>query len=190
MAKITTISSLGWSHYTLYQALPEMAALGFNQIEIASFYSYCFHFNYGSPTPKQLAQMLTHSGLKATCLNFSADLYRAWDSSQIDIFVADWSRKLQQLPEVGIEKMTMFFGVRNNRVDQEIQLANAVKAFDTVAEIAKHYGVKMLLEVPHLYNIMSRPQQVYWVFDHLSSDNIGALIDSSHWGIIDYNLED
>ncbi len=52
MARITTISSLGWAHYTLYEALPRMAARGFKKIEIASFNTYCFHFNYGSPTPE------------------------------------------------------------------------------------------------------------------------------------------
>ena len=31
MAKVTTISSLGWAHYTLYEALPRMAARGFKK---------------------------------------------------------------------------------------------------------------------------------------------------------------
>jgi sugar phosphate isomerase/epimerase len=31
---------------------------------------------------------------------------------------------------------------------------------------------------------------VLWVFDRLKSSNVGALIDSSHWGIIGYNLDE
>ena len=33
----------------------------------------------------------------------------------------------------------------------------------------------MLLEVPHLYGLMPRTEQVLWVFDRLESSNIGAL---------------
>ena len=53
MANVTALSSLGWANYTLYEALPRMAARGFNRVEIASFGSYCFHFNFGSPTPER-----------------------------------------------------------------------------------------------------------------------------------------
>jgi len=85
--------------------------------------------------------------------------------------------------------MAMSFGLRNERKDQEAQLANAVKAYDRVGEIGAKHGVKMLLEIPHLYGIMNRPEQVLWVFDHLSSSNVGALVDCSHWGIIGYDVD-
>ena len=68
MAKVTAISSLGWAHYSLYEALPRMAARGFSRIEIASFKSYSFHFNYGSPTPSELRKMLDDLGLKPIVL--------------------------------------------------------------------------------------------------------------------------
>ncbi|HJN18900.1 MAG TPA: sugar phosphate isomerase/epimerase [Armatimonadota bacterium] len=190
MARVTSISSLGWAHYTLYEALPRMASRGFSQVEIASFQSYCFHFNFGSPTPGELRAMLDDLGLAAACLNFSAGSYSAWRPSEIDRFVAELTRKVEQLPEAGIPMMTMFFGERNDRDDQEAQLANAVKAYDRLAHLAEDHGVRMLLEVPHLYTIHSRPEQVLWIFDHLSSANVGALIDSSHWGIIGYDIDE
>jgi sugar phosphate isomerase/epimerase len=189
MAKITAISSLGWAHYTLYEALPRMAARGFRRIEIASFSSYCFHFNFGSPTPAELRTMLDDYGLEPVCLNYSPGLYSAWIPEQIDLFVEDCRRKIAQLGEVGIPMMTMSFGVRNDRPDQEHQLSNAVKAYNQVGEIASDYGVRMLLEVPHLYNIMFRTKQVLWVFERLECTNIGALVDSSHWGIIGYDSD-
>jgi len=189
MAKVTSISSLGWAHYTLYEALPRMAAMGFDRVEIASFYSYCFHFNFGSPTPRELRQMLADLGLTPICLNYSASTQRAWEPAEIDRFVADWRRKLEQLPEVGIPMMTVLFGDRNDRDDQEAQLANAVKAYDRLGRIAERCGVKMLIEVPHLYKIIPRPEQVYWVFDHLSCESIGGVVDSSHWGIIGYDVD-
>ena len=190
MAKVTSISSLGWAHYTLYEALPRMAKRGFDRIEIASFSVYCFHFNYGSPKPAELKQMLSDHGLTPIGLNFSPGRFNAWDESQIEPFVQTLMAKIKQLPEVGIPMMTMFFGERNNREDQEYQLAVAVKAYDRLAEMAKEYGVKMLLEVPHLYTIWPGPEQVNWIFDHIQSDNIGALVDSSHWGIIRYDMDE
>lgn len=187
MASITAISSLGWAHYTLYQALPRMQARGFSRIEIASFYSYCFHFNHGSPTPGELRQMLADMHLQPVCLNYSPGRYEAWRREEIDRFVYDMSRKLPHLGEVGIPMLKMHFGERNNRPDQEYQLANAVEAFDRVGEIAAQLGVKMVMEVPHLYSIMPRPEQVLWVLERVSSSNIGVLVDSSHWGIIGYD---
>lgn len=191
MAKVTAISSLGWSHYTLYEALPRMAARGFTRVEIASFGPYyCFHFNFASPTPSELKTMLDDAGLTPVALNYFAEFHNAWVPDEIDVFVDQWTRKIVQMAEVGIPMMTMGFGARNDRADQEAQLANAVMAYDRLGEIGRQHGVKMLLEVPHLYGIMPSPQQVYWVFDHLSCDNVGALVDCSHWGIIGYDLEE
>ena len=190
MARVTAVSSLGWAHYTLYEALPRIAARGFRRVEIASFGSYCFHFNFGSPTPPELARMLCEYELTPVCLNYDAGFHEAWNPDEVDAFVGEWARKLPHLAELGIGMMTMDFGVRNSRDDQEYQLANAVKGFDRVGEIARGYGVRMLLEVPHLYSTMCGSEQVLWVFDRLSSDNVGALVDSSHWGIISYDIDE
>lgn len=189
MAKVTALSSLGWAHYTLYEALPRITARGFKRVEIASFGSYCFHFNYGSPTPLELKQMLDHYGLTPVCLNYFTDFHRAWLPEEIDVFVGEWTRKIEQLADVGIPMMAMHFGVRNDRDDQEQQLFNVVKAYDRVGKIAERHGVRMVLEVPHLYSVMHRTEQVLWVFERLSSPNIGALVDCSHWGIIGYDID-
>jgi sugar phosphate isomerase/epimerase len=189
MASVTGISSLGWAHYTLYEALPRMHARGFHRMEIASFYSYCFHFNFGSPTPPELRQMLHELEFQPLCLNYSPGRYEAWRPEEVERFVADVSRKLPHLAEVGIPMMTMPFGERNDRPDQESQLANAVAAFDRLGEAAAPLGIRMLIEVPHLYTILPRPEQVLWVLERLSSQNVGVLVDSSHWGIIGYDAD-
>lgn len=134
--------------------------------------------------------MLDDLGLTPVGLNYFTDFHQAWIPEEIDEFVREWTRKIEQLNEVGIPMLTMGFGARNDRPDQEKQLANAVKAYDRVGKIGEKYGVKLLLEVPHLYGIMPRPEQVYWVFDHLHSANVGALADCSHWGIIGYDVDE
>jgi len=190
MAVITGAATLGFAHYTLYQALPGLAKIGFRRVEITSFDSYCFHFNYGSPEPEELKKMLDDLDLRAVSMNYFARAYDAWDPGQIDGFVEDWHRKIKQCPALGIKLMTMSFGLRNDRKDQKKQLENAARAYTILGELAKDYGVRMLLEVPHLYSIMNRPESVLEVFENIESDNVGALIDSSHWGIIGYDLDD
>ncbi|MBI2195102.1 MAG: sugar phosphate isomerase/epimerase [Planctomycetes bacterium] len=189
MPKVTSISSLGWAHYTLYEALPRMYRRGFQRVELASFESYCFHFNTGSPTPAELRSMLQAMGLSPVCLNFSRGRFEAWRREEIDHFVEEWTRKLPHLREVGIPMISMPFGERNDRADQELQLANAVEAFDRVGEIAASMGIRTVIEVPHLYTIMPRTEPVLSVFQRLSSRNVGALVDSSHWGIIGYDAD-
>ena len=190
MAKVTSLSSLGWAHYTLYEALPRMAARGFTRIEIASFSTYCFHFNFGSPNPAELKKMLDRYDMTPVCLNYSSGSHEAWLPEEIESHEYELTKKIAQLEEVGIPMMTMNFGLRNERQDQEYQLSNAVKAYTRLGEIAFKYNVRMLLEVPHLYGITNRTEQVLWVFDRLESENIGALVDSSHWGIIGYDIDE
>lgn len=187
MAKVTAISSIGWAHYTLYEALPRIAARGFTRVEIGNFHSYCFHFNFGSPTPAELKEMLAEHGLAPVGLNWSPGTAMAWDTKDTDRWIGQFERKIVQAGEVGIPLMTMHFGERNSRDDQAEQLATAIEVYDRIGEFAAQHGVRMLLEVPHLYTIHWNTDAVLWIFDRLTSRNIGALVDSSHWGIIGYN---
>jgi len=189
MAGITAMSSLAYAHYTLYEALPRIAARGFRRVEIASFSSYCFHFNFGSPTPPELQQMLTDHALAPVGLNWSPGLARAYEPETIRRWIAAFERKIAGAAEAGIPMMTMHFGERNERGDQEAQLATAVGVYDRVGDFAAKHGVRVLLEVPHLYTIHWSPDAVLWIFERLSSANVGALVDSSHWGIIGYDID-
>jgi sugar phosphate isomerase/epimerase len=190
MAKITAMSTLGWAHYTLYEAIPAIAARGFRRVDIASLGSYCFHFHYGSPTPPELKAMLEGYGLTPICLNYSEGIHYAYEPADAKLCIEKWERKLPHLAEVGIPMMIMVFGRRNDRPDREEQLAAAVRVFDRIAETAKGYGVRMLLEAPHLYQLHYTPEKLLWVLDRVQSDNIGVALDSSHWGVIQYDLED
>lgn len=190
MAKVTAMSSLAFAHYTLYEALPRIAARGFKRVEIASFWCYCFHFNFGSPTAPELKKMFADYGLTPVALNFSPGLVAACEPDAAGLWIASFERKIAQAAEVGIPMMTMHFGERNDRPDQEAQLAAAVRVYDRIGEFAARHGVRMLLEVPHLYTIHWNPGAVLWIFEHLSGANVGALVDSSHWGIIGYDLDE
>jgi sugar phosphate isomerase/epimerase len=190
MAKITALSSLGWAHYTLYEALPRMHARGFRRIEIASFDTYCFHFNNNSPDPAELRETLAEMKLTPIGLNYCPRTYEAWREGDADDFVRDLTGKLDHLARAGIPMMTMLFGNRNDRPDQAEQLDRAAAVYDKVGAAAAKHGIRMLLEVPHLYTIHPRTEQVLQLVDRLQSTNVGLLVDSSHWGIIGYDLDE
>lgn len=189
MARVTAISSLGWAHYTLYEALPRIARRGFRRVEIASFLSYCFHFNFGSPTPAELRKMLSDLDLTPIVLNFFYRPCEAWRRDEVESFVCETTRKLQQLGDAGIPMMATNFGWKNDRPDQELQLRHAVTAYNQLGKVAERLGVRLLLEVPHLYSIMRDAEKSLWVFNRLETDAVGALLDTTHWYGIGYDLE-
>ena len=178
MAKVTAISSLGWAHYTLYEALPAMAKLGFDRIDISSFKDYCFHFNFGSPTPTQLNEMLDERSIKVICVNYAPELYYAWQNDVENHFAHAYEAKMAHLSAVGIPMMVMHFGLANDRKDVEDQMSKVVKASNRVGKIAETYNIRMLIEVPHMYGLLSSLEQVKWVVGRLESSNIGVLVDS------------
>ena len=190
MAKITSISTLGWAHYTLYEALPRIHERGFVNVEIASFDGYCFHCNSGSPVPAELKGMLSTYGMAPAVFHYSRGRRSAWKADDIEDFIDTWKRKIPDVREIGFPMMSMVCGERNTRSDQDEQLRAVAAAFDKVAEFARGFGITMLLEIPHVYSVIPRPAQVYQVLDHLQSDNIGVLVDSSHWGVIGYDIDE
>jgi sugar phosphate isomerase/epimerase len=189
MAKLTAMSSIAYGHYTLYQAIPRMAERGFKRIEIGSFYDYCYHFNSGSPTPPELNAMLAEYDLTPVALNWSPMPSLAYDPDSVKLWLNAFRSKIVQAAEVGFSMMTMHFGERNDRDDQESQLATAARTYHEIAQFASDYNVRMLLEVPHAYNIHWNTEAVFELFDQIASQNIGALVDSSHWGSIGYDLD-
>jgi len=188
VARVTAISSLGWAHYTLYEALPRMAAMGFRRIEIASFFSYCFHFNSGSPRPRELRRMLDELRLVPVCLNYCGGFYEARRPEDARRYVDDMRRKIEQLPEVGIPMMTMQgFGMRGTGGDWKRPLTNCLRVWNRLGKIGAKHGVKMLLEVPHLYHTYSDAERALWIFERLESPNVGALVDTTHWHATGYD---
>ena len=190
MAKVTAISSLGWAHYSLYEALPAMARLGFDRIDISSFNDYCFHFNFGSPTHVQLNGMLAERSMKAICVNYVPELYYAWQNGAADRFASAYEAKMEHLQCLGIPMMVMHFGLANDRDNVEQQMSRVVNAYNEVGTIAAKYNIRMLIEVPHMYGLLSTLDRVKWVVDRLESSNIGVLVDSSHWGVIGYDIDE
>lgn len=189
MASVTTMSSIAYAHYTLYEALPRMARRGFKQVEIGSFGNYCYHFNAGSPSPAELRGMLARLGLRPVALNWSQMTGFAHDPASASAWLDAYKRKMEDAVEVGFPMMTMHFGGANDRPDQGEQRRVAADVYRSLAEHAASCGVKMLLELPHMYLIHHDCETALELLDELDPAVVGVLLDSSHWGVIGYDLD-
>ena len=189
MASVTTMSSIAYAHYTLYEALPRMAQRGYKRVEIGSFGSYCYHFNFGSPSPAELKTMLSDLDLEPVALNWCATIGDTSDKASIQNWLELYKRKMAEALEVGIPMMTMHFGGFNERADQREQRKIATDVYRELAEHAQSCGMKMLLELPHLYLIHHECEPVYELLDQLDLPNVGILFDSTHWGVIGFDLD-
>ena len=189
MARVTAMSSIAYAHYTLLEALPRMAARGYRRVEVGSFGNYCYHFNYGSPSPSELKQMLTDMGLQAAALNWSFTTGQAYDRSTIPEWLESYRRRMDGALEVAFPMMTMHFGPINDRDDLPEQRKVATEVYRELAEYALSCGMKMLLELPHLHLVHQDCESVCALLDELDLPNVGLLLDSSHWGVIGYDLD-
>jgi sugar phosphate isomerase/epimerase len=189
MATITAISSLAWAHYTLDEAISQISATGFRRMEIASFPVNCPHFNFGGPSPDELRQKLESRGLTPICLNFWGGPRWAWAEDDIEQFIEVSRRKIDHCRQVGIPMMALHFAYYNERPDIDAQYHRAAHAYETVAHIAADNGVAAVVELPHMHSLYRDASSVLRLIERVKSADLGVVLDSSHWGVIDYDLE-
>ncbi len=189
MATVTAVSSIAYAHYTLYEALPRIAARGFSRVEIGSFCSYCYHFNNNSPRPAELKTMLADHGLAPVALNWSGGAGLANDTASAAPWIEAFRRKIDDALAAGIPMMTMHFGPRHEPGDLAERRKIAVDAYTRLADQAQRQGMIMLLEMPHLHLVHDDAASVIELLNAVDHANVGLLLDSSHWGAIGYDLD-
>lgn len=190
MATVTATSSIAYAHYTLFEALPRQAAFGFKKVEIGSFRSYCYHFNNGSPRPAELRAMLADYGLTPIGLNWNAGIGRSYEDAAIAEWLDGYKAKIDDAQAVGIPMMTMHFGRHFAGDDPSEERRIATDAYAQLAEYASRQNMVMLLELPHMHLVHHDCDSVITLLEQLDFANVGLLIDSSHWGVIGYDLDD
>ena len=189
MPTVTATSSIAYAHYTLFEALPRQADRGFKRIEIGSFHSYCYHFNHGSPRPAELKTMLADHGLTPVALNWNAGIGRSYEETAIAEWLDGYKAKIDEAQAVGIPMMTMHFGRHFAGGDLLEERKVATDAYARLAEYASQQSMMMLLELPHMHLVHNDCDSVIALLDELDFENVGLLIDSSHWGVIGYELD-
>jgi len=195
MATITSCSTLVYTESTFETAVEKIAANGFRKIEIASLASYCRHFGEDEIKPIKIKQILEDNQLQPVALNYStnriSDGYRYHlniDNEQA--IVRDKLQKtIRNASEAGIPLLCFGPGQRNETKTRDSEISTAAEFINEMAEYAKPFGVKIALEVPHCWLLCYNLEMTEQMFSQILSDNVGAVVDSSHWHVVNYDFD-
>lgn len=195
MAKITACSTLVYTQSTLEEAIKKISARGFINVEIASLASYCKHFDEELTDVSHFNFLLRSAKLSPVALNYSTNRddgyrYNLSVKTEADIVRKKMKTLLQKANGAGISLVNIGAGQRNDTSSSKNELINAALLVDEFAHEAKRYGIKLSLEVPHCWLLYNDLDNASIMFDHIKSDNVGVIMDSSHWHVVNYDIDE
>ena len=106
----------------------------------------------------------------------------------------DYSARVRKLIDkakiAGIPMVSIQAGKRSQIADIDRELKAAAKVIDVQAEYARSSGIKILLEMPHVWDLYYDVEKSKQMLSYLQSDNVGVTLDSTHWHTSDYDIDD
>lgn len=197
MATVTACSTLVYTNFSLDEAARRIARRGFRRIEIAHMGSYGAHYRVGREDPKRVKDLLDELELKAIGVNYSTsilengkfrppDLSDSEDAEQVESTV---QHLIRDLAYIGAGVLCIPIGRRTESPKRRAMLEASAKVIDRLGDYAGEHGIRMVMEVPHCWDLHNNLDRVGELFSLLRSENIGALVDSSHWTVLKYDLE-
>jgi sugar phosphate isomerase/epimerase len=202
MAVVTTCASLGFSNYMLEQAAQHIAARGFRQIEITHLAFYSLHYTLAEVTAERVKAMLARYGLAATAMNYNAGwldstgfphLHRLDDPAEAQQFETIMDRLLADAGQLGIRVLTVPFLRRRpgaSEREQRAEMEQGAGIISRLADKAAALGVRLALEAPHVRLLYYNLPQLAQLLALISSRNVGVVLDSSHWQVVGYDLDE
>ena len=196
-------ATLGFAKFDLETAVKHLSRLGFKSVELSYMGWHSKHFPYKQIDPAAVLTLLSEYGVTPISMNISNT--RSMGSQdhltasgrpdhhdytnplhvQEAVDQARWyleSAKAMDISIVTMSTARRVFGDQWNGVMQ-----GACVALRRIAEIAAELEISVNLEVPHLFQITDTVEHVKAVFDEIDHPNVGATVDSSHWGIVGYD---
>lgn len=116
--------------------------------------------------------------------------YQLLDPVQAEIYRKRAEKLIEKAQLAGIPKVTLQGGRRTQITDIEKDLFAAARVLDQLAAFAQARGVQILLEMPHVWGIYYDLETTKKLLSLLSSESIGVLIDSTHWHVAGYDIDD
>jgi sugar phosphate isomerase/epimerase len=98
-------------------------------------------------------------------------------------------RLIDKAKIAGIPMVSIQAGRRHQIEDVDRELAAAAKVIDVQAEYAREAGIKILLEMPHVWDLYYDLEKSKQMLSQLQSDNIGVILDSTHWHTSGYDID-
>lgn len=202
MPEVTTCASLGFSHYTLAEAARRISTRGFRQIEITHLAFYSLHYTLAEVEATHVKAMLARDGLTATAMNFNAgwldnsgfpQLHRLDDPGQAQQFENVMDRLLADAGELGIRVLTVpILRRRPGATDREqrSEMEQGARVISRLADKAAALGVRLALEAPHVRLLYYDMRRLAELLALVSSKNLGVVLDSTHWKVVGYDLDE
>lgn len=195
MAKITACSTLVYTQSAVEEALKRISAHGFTRVEIASLASYCKHFDEESNKTDSFKKLLLKNKLTPIALNYSTNRsdgyrYRLNESKEAFIVRNKLVKVIGAAAKVGIPIVNTGPGQRNDTNGRRDEMVKAAALISSIAEYAKGLGIRLTLEVPHCWLLCSDLERTKEMFSLITSDNVGVIIDSSHWHVVGYDMDE
>lgn len=115
--------------------------------------------------------------------------YKLHDERQADAYRRRAQRLIDKAKLAGIPKVCLQGGHRLNIENHASELEAAARVLDQLGNYAERQGIRILLEMPHVWNIYFDHESSVRMLSHLQCDNIGVLLDSTHWHTTGYDLD-
>ena len=190
-------ATLGFAKYDLATALRHLKGLGFRGVEISYMGWHSKHFPHRGADPAAVGKLLSDHGMKPLSMNICT--FRALEPEvahfdftnpadvQASVDQARWY--LECAIAMGVKVLTLGTARRVFGDQWQLIMKPACAAFRQIGRIAGELGVSVNLEVPHLFLITDTLEHAQAVFDEIDHPPVGTTVDSSHWGIIGYDLD-
>lgn len=197
MAKVHACSTLGWAAADRAAAIRQARAMGFTHVEIAELGAYCRHLPVFDTQPDEVARDLADAGLTLIAINASTarqvdgqiqrlSLARAADREQ---YHAQGTWFIDMAAALGAAVLTLSTSVRvADDASWNDAAAPAADALRRLADHAQQRGVSLCLEMPHLYQLQDSTAHALAMLDLCDHPALGVTLDSSHWGVIGYDI--
>ena len=174
-------STLGYRFDPLETALDEIAACGFDLVDLAMYPSYCPHFNpltADAGRVDALAESLAGRGLRVAALNATDGLLGV--ASQRDHAMAYARAALRLAARLGASGLTMQSGREPEAPDRWAAVATAVAAdVRELGEEAAELGLVLTLEL-HKELLMATTRQALDLMALVDHPAVGVALDPSH----------
>lgn len=116
--------------------------------------------------------------------------FKLHDTEEAAAFIERVRLMIDKAKVTGIPKVCVQGGRRKQIEDVALELKAAAEVIDGLAAYAAECGVKILMEIPHVWGLCYDVEKSKTMLSYLKSDNIGVLVDSTHWHTSGYEIDD
>ena len=116
--------------------------------------------------------------------------YKLHHENQAEAYKSRARKYIDNASAVGIPMVCLQAGRRSQIQDVSRELKAAAEVIDAMAEYARDAGIKVLLEMPHVWDLYYDADRSKEMLSYLKSDNVGVVLDSTHWHTSNYDIDD